>query len=471
METSKEEEKKILENKELTSLIESLHLLGTLNLKLKDDLEKAKVKLSEHCDEIKTELVEIKNKSLEFVDECEKNLCNELEAYERNFNAKFDLEDSNTKKDTINLIIEADSFLNKYSSGGDEKEDGDAFEKAQLLVQELEKEIIEYEKKLAIENLIEFESKYEELSFNLIGRFVNQNYDYVTKLNIVQFETDVYQGLATKSWVAKIQPLKSGEYILALYDDKNETFKVMKLDRDGKLLKKEENLLILKQKLRNFKMIRLNDSIIFYFSFLYGYYDMDPLRPYEYDEKKMAIFLLLSIDEELKVLNKINLGFSLHMICSFENEIYVLTDWKYRGNYSMLIFDSNLNKVNELGQDSDFSDENKPFGFSTSIIEFEVNSSAFFLLNDFKIRIMDRESGMVKREIVINSLNIFLLKNKFILTYNKLNHTLYYYDFDGDLYYAKKIDKISPQSNLISVLDERLVFFDSESFIAYSFIV
>ena len=476
MQSCNEIEQKILENEELTSLIVSLKNIENLSVTFKEDLDEGQVKLSQHCDIIKTEINELTNRLNEFVDESQKELSKEIEAYERNFNSKFDLLVSSTKHDTTNLILEADSFLSKYSNKLDD-DDEETFQKALLLAERLERETLEIEKKLADENLIKFELTYEELNFNLIGKFSNQNYDYVTKLSIVQFEISVFQHL-TKPWVARVQALNSGNYILALYEDSKETFKIMTLDSDGNLLKKEENLLVLNQKLRNFKMIRFNDhTVVCYFSFLYGYYDMDPSQPFDYSEEKMAIYLLLKIDENLKILNKINLGFGLNMMCSFEGEIFILSNLKYGGDFKMFIFDANLKKVKEIGNEDEEDEasgggcENKPFCFSTHIHKFEVNSSTFFLLEDYKIQMMDRTSGLVRKEISINSFNIFLLLNKYILCYNKLNHTLYYYDFDGSLYFTKKLDKISPKSFLVSVLDERLVFFDSESFIVYNFSV
>jgi hypothetical protein len=482
MQACNEIEQKILENEELKSLILSLKNIEHLSVTFKEDLDEGQVKLSQHCDIIKTEINELTNKLNELVDESQKELSKEIEGYERNFHSKFDLVVSSNKHDTANLILEADSFLSKYSNRkeDDDDDDEDTLQKALLLAERLERETLEIEEKLADENLIKFESTYEELNFNLIGKFSNQNYDYVTKLSIVQFEISVFQEV-TKPWVARVQALNSGNYILALYEDSKETFKIMTLDSDGNLLKKEENLLVLNQKLRKFKMIRFNDhTVVCYFSFLYGYYDMDPSEPFDYSEEKMAIYLLLKVDEDLKILNKINLGFGLNMMCSFEEEIFILSNLKYGGDFKMFIFDSNLKKVKEIGEDEEENEkreaidgkcENKPFCFSTHINNFEVNASTFFLLEDYKIQMMDRTSGLVKKEISINSFNIFLLLNKYILCYNKLNHTLYYYDFDGSLYFTKKLDKISPKSYLVSVLDERLVFFDSESFIVYNFSV
>ena len=139
------------------------------------------------------------------------------------------------------------------------------------------------------------------------------------------------------------------------------------------------------------------------------------------------------------------------------------------------IYDWDLKKIEERGKDEMINDhdvkleKNKPFDFSAFIRKFAVNSSTYFLLEDYKIQLMDRKTGEIKQEIAIYASNIFLSLNKYILTYDKLLHKLHYYDFRGDLLYAKQITKISPQSILASVLEEKIFFFDSDSFIVYNF--
>jgi hypothetical protein len=301
---------------EQNALIESLVKIGQLNDKLKDDMNTAKEKLSMHCDEIKVDINEISQKLHERVKECEERLLKEIEAYEKNFNVKFDLEESRTKLDLANVLIDADSFLLKYSNVHSDVTDNDEQLKVgQLIAQRLEKETLDLEEKLADEHLIMFKEKCKNFNVNFIGNLINQNYEYASKLNIVQLE-DVF-GEQAKCKV-RIEPLTNGNYILAVYEEATESFKLTLFDADGNLLKREDNLLRMKQKLRDFKMIRSKDTLCMYFWFLYGYYDMNLLRSFDYKEEDMAIFLMLRIDENLNVIKKLNLGGNLRMMCSYE---------------------------------------------------------------------------------------------------------------------------------------------------------
>ena len=322
MQTTNDEvdEKTLESNDEQTAFIESVIKVGQLNAKLKDDMSMTKEKLSKHCDEIKVDINEITRNLHERVKECEERLVKEIEAYEKNFNVKFDLDESRTKLDLANVLIDADSFLLKYTSKQlEEKLDSDNDEQlkaGQQLVQRLEKETLDLDDKLADENLIKFKEKCENFNVNFIGTLINQNYEYASKLNVVQLE-DVFGEVQEKRKV-RIEPLTNGNYALAVYEEITESFTLTLFDADGNLIKREDNLLRMKQKLRDFKMIRSKDTLCLYFWFMYGYYDMNLLRSFDYKEEDMAIFLMLRLDENLNVVKKLNLGGNLRMMCSYE---------------------------------------------------------------------------------------------------------------------------------------------------------
>ncbi len=464
-----------MENNEIAK--RNLILVGKLNDKLKQTIERGAEKLSAHCSDLKSQIKEISSELQKFITESNENLLDEIQAYEKNFFSKFDLEISNSKIDITNLISRTDLFCCKWSkclndSYVYEKDEASKAKKeAHELSAQLENEICEFEKKALDENLIQFVRNNKSLNTNLVGDLFNQNYNYVTKLSIIQFE-DVFQEI-TRPHQTKIEVLKNGKYIImALYEEKNYNFKVICFDADGNFLKSEDSLLRYPQKLRDFKMVRSNETVCMYFSFIYGFYEMDRMPTFEFKNKKenIARFLIIRLDENLRVINKINVGFSLSIMCAFEENIYILSNWKNGGDYKMFIFDWSLKQICELGTENNTAkNENVPFRFPKTTRKIEINTETFFLLEDFKLRMMDRKSGEIKREILFNSFRIFLSLNKYILTFNNFYRILYYYDLDGNLLYAKNIKNISHDAFLVSVLGERLIFLDSKSKTIYNF--
>ena len=102
-----------MENNEIAK--RNLILVGKLNDKLKGTIERGAEKLSAHCSDLKSQIKEISSELQKFITESNENLLDEIQAYEKNFFSKFDLEISNTKIDITNLIARTDLFCCKWS--------------------------------------------------------------------------------------------------------------------------------------------------------------------------------------------------------------------------------------------------------------------------------------------------------------------------------------------------------------------
>ena len=80
----------------------------------------------------------------------------------------------------------------------------------------------------------------------------------------------------------------------------------------------------------------------------------------------------------------------------------------------------------------------------------------------YELKLMNRNNGLIARSFNINSNDLFIYSNQYIVTYGK-NGKVICYDFEGKVDVEQEINNITPNNQLIGIKNdeqEQLIFFD-----------
>jgi hypothetical protein len=177
----------------------------------------------------------------------------------------------------------------------------------------------------------------------------------------------------------------------------------------------------------------------------------------EYDDYRNTISIIKIFDYKLKKLNKTCLNHWIICLNTYDDKIFLVSSL----SEMIQVYDKNLIFLTNIGQ----SKPNLPFYLPWYINKVEICEDYYVFLDRGEIKLLDRNSGWVKKRFEIdgNDFSLNTAKNS-ILTYNNESNQVLSYDFNGEAHALNiNIPKAYKYIKLVDCLNDKLLFLNSNS--------
>jgi len=432
-------------------------LLDTLNVtkqSIESTMECGDATIRDHCDKARNDMQLAVEQAHAKLDEFHKDFMDEIDAHEKECQAKFKSIKQNkadidkTLHESNELLSKSNNLLNQFKI--EQTELATLFESAQSLLAKLEATKDGIQREMFNESLLKFE-RPKSFDSILIGKIIKQNIELYFLENIGNMrEIDFNSKIKLSSY---FPILFTSNNCLLLRAGKN-VLNFLCLDKEGNTLI-EKKYLIKNQIIEEFIELNAvstkNNKILYiiteeqYLNIMYTFYN---LRSFD---ENFNLLAKIKLDEEPE--NFVVNGENLFLL--FKNENFC----------TMSMYNPNLEIVQTFGQEN----STLPYFFPPYCSYFLV-SDKYFIFDEpifdedhededyNRVTTMNRSNGLVEHSFVImeyfDQMKLYL--DKYLITFNSMNH-LKCYNFKGDLLCEITLDKKLEGSD-INVINKELCF-------------
>ena len=165
-------------------------------------------------------------------------------------------------------------------------------------------------------------------------------------------------------------------------------------------------------------------------------------------------------DSALNLIQNIYLDRRVSAVTSHGTDIYSLWFKKQQtACLTLSVMGSDCMVTEKIGQNS----ASLPFYFPADIRQLEVNEKFFILLDkSAEISFMSRVDGVISHKFAIRANAFRPYLNRFIIEFDRQRNVLSSYELDGKLVSCENVAGLSKKSQLVSVYNEKLVFYDAK---------
>lgn len=416
-------------------------------------------KLNEYCNDLKNEIQLESEIKIEKIKAFNIELIKKIEDYEQTCIDKLKCDDQfksnfeTTTDDLSSFYTKWVEYLNKAKI--DDSELKKVSMEANKLLEKVDRESLEFRNKLFNGKIMKFDKNPKEIDSSIIGVIKNTDIKWkkISDMRFLSLKTKINQ-----SEKLKVKLCEYGDFWIVSVEASRSVLNMAKLDNFGNIINRA-NIPAIKSRctympISDFKLAIINTE---FFVFISYNTSLDDCSDTETQDAFSIInpkgnFYLKKYDQYLKFKQEIRCS-NISLLATFDNKLYALAK---QNTYSILfVYDNNLVQLNKFDQHL----ADSPYHFSNSISQIGINANYYILLDDYRIRLMNKHNGIIKKSFYFNSNSFLLFQEENIIKFDPDSKMLVSYDLNG-IVSEYKLENITTSFQLVDCCNEHLAFLD-----------
>ena len=418
-------------------------------------------KLKEYCGDLKNEIQLESEIKIEKIKTFNIELIKKIENYEQTcidklkFDDEFKSNFESITSDLNNFYKKWTDYLNKATI--DDIELKKVSTEANKLLEKVDRESLDFRNKLFNGKIMKFDKNPKEIDSSIVGiiKNIDIKWNILNKINDIRFLN--LKSKINQSDKLKVKLCECGDFWITSIDSSRSSLNMVKLDNFGNILNRAIIPTIKSRctymSINDFKLAALNTDFFIFISYNNSLDDYSDTELQEVFNTPKGNFYLKKYDQYLKFKHEVRCS-NISLMTTYDNKIYALA--KQSKHSTLFVYDTNLIQLEKF--DNNLVD--MPYYFSNTISQIGINEKIFILLDDFRIKLMDKKNGMITKSFYFNSNNFILFNDENLMKFDSESKVLVSYDLDG-IVSEYKLDNITTTFQLVDCCNQHLVFLDS----------